>query len=251
MPTIAVRDLHLYYEEHGDPAGEPLVLLHGFLSTGEVTWAAHLSRLGTRYRLLVPDWRGHGRTTNPAGVIVHAELANDIAAFAQAMGLSRAHFCGHSSGGMLLLFLARDHPELVGTLTLVSTTYTFDGHVQGAVLLRTTNVPEERMHALQVRHGETRGPGYARTLLDLWAASVERPGELPFEPEDLEEIRCPTLILHGDRDPFFPVFDPVTMYDALPKAELCILPACGHSLPHERPALFADVLLDFLQRFPL
>ncbi len=132
MPVLAVRDLKLYYEEHGRPDGEPLVLLHGFTATGRSTWGPHLPRLGERYRLVVPDWRGHGRTDNPRGTVEHAELARDVAAMAEALRLGRAHYCGHSSGGMLLPFLALEHPELVQSLTLVSATYTFDARVHGA-----------------------------------------------------------------------------------------------------------------------
>jgi pimeloyl-ACP methyl ester carboxylesterase len=249
MPTIKVRDLDLYYQEHGRPDGEPLVLLHGFTSTGQA-FDPFLDRLGDRYRLIVPDWRGHGRTTNPRGTIVHAELARDTAAFVDALGIARTHLCGVSSGAMHLLFLALEQPRLVHSLTLVAATYTFDDHVKAQVREVLGSITPERIQGLEAAHGETHGAEYAHTILDLWAESVFRPQELPFVPDDLEGITCPTLIIHGDRDRFFPVHIPVTMYEAIPNAELCILPRCGHGVSHQSRDLFVDALLGFLARNP-
>jgi pimeloyl-ACP methyl ester carboxylesterase len=92
------------------------------------------------------------------------------------------------------------------------------------------------------------GPN-ADTLLDLWVASAMRPNELPFTPDDLARIACPTLILHGDRDLFFPVRVPVTMYEAIPDAELGIAPGYGHD-PGFLP-LFGPAILGFLGRYPI
>lgn len=250
MPKIQVRDLDLYYEIHGRSDGEPLVLLHGFLSTGRI-FAPFLDRLGKDYQVFVPDWRGHGRTENPRDEIVHSELARDTIAFAAALGLQRAHFCGHSSGGMHLLFLAREHPQFVHTLTLVSATYTFDDDLQKRVREARASDAANWIDSLEALHGDIHGPGYARALLDQWVTSVHRPGELAFTTDDLANIGCPTLILHGDRDRYFPLHVPLTMFHSIPNAELCIIPNCGHLLPDENPGMFLTALIDFLSRNPI
>ena len=56
--------------------------------------------------------------------------------------------------------------------------------------------------------------------------------------------------MHGDRDKFFPVYVPTTMYQAIPNAELCILPNCGHGLTLDSPTMFVIILLEFLARHP-
>ena len=251
MPSIRVRDIDMYYQTYGHLDAQPLVLLHGFAGTGHDTFGPCVDHLGERYRLFVPDMRGHGRTTNPNGEIVHAELARDTAAFATALGLERAHFCGHSSGGMHLLFLALERPELVHSLTLVSATYTFDDELKARVRQVRASASAEWIDSLKALHGETHGADYADTILDLWVSSVHRPNELPFQPEDLTEITCPTLIMNGDRDLFFPVHVPTTMYHAMPNSELCILPNCGHGLPLTSTRLFVTALVDFLSRNPI
>jgi pimeloyl-ACP methyl ester carboxylesterase len=64
--------MEFYYETHG--TGEPLVLLHGFNASGEV-WAQFVPELARHHRLIVPDLRGHGRSTNPAGTFTHRRPA--------------------------------------------------------------------------------------------------------------------------------------------------------------------------------
>jgi pimeloyl-ACP methyl ester carboxylesterase len=241
----------MHYEEHGRPDGEPLLLLHGFTGTGQAWRRPFLNRLGAQYRLIVPDMRGHGRTTNPQGKIVHAELARDTGALVAALGIGRAHFCGHSSGAMHLLFLALEQPQLVHSLTLAAATYTFDEYVKARVREARASAPPQWIEELEARHSETHGAGYAYTLLDHWVDAVHRPGELPFAPADLGQIACPTSIVHGDRDQFFPVHVPVAMYEAIPDAQLCILPNCHHAVLGETLALFASVLFPFLERHPL
>lgn len=250
MPTVRVRDIEMYYRNHGRPDGEPLVLLHNFTSTGRV-FDPVLGQLGEKYRLIVPDWRGHGRTTNPGGEITHSELAKDIAAFAAAIGLDRAHYCGLSSGGMQLLFLAIEQPRLIHSLTLVSANYNFDEFVKSRVRKIRDNDGPKWVNRLNALHEETHGPDYANTVLDLWVKSVHQPDELPFTPTELGKITCPTLILQGDRDEFFPIRVPVTMYQSIKNAELCILPNCGHMVPVESPNLFLITMIDFISRNPL
>src|SRR5438874_2413668 len=120
MPYFAVGDLNLYYEEHGTTEGPALVLLHGFTSSGAAAWGKQIEPFGARYRLVVPDWRGHGRTNNPAGAaaMTHRQFARDIIAFCRTLGLERPIFCGTSSGAMQLLTLALEAPELPRALVL-------------------------------------------------------------------------------------------------------------------------------------
>ena len=88
MPYIPVRDLDLYYHVHGSSAAEPLILLHNFAGTGQI-FDPFLEKLSEDYQVFVPDWRGHGKTLSPAEKIIHADLAKDIAAFIELLGLEK------------------------------------------------------------------------------------------------------------------------------------------------------------------
>jgi len=248
VPHVPVNGIDLYYEEQG--SGTPLVLIHGFTSAG-LSWANHVAALASTYRVVVPDLRGHGRSTGAPETIHHDQFAADLVALLDHLDVDRAHFVGHSSGGMCLLFVGSRHPERVRTLTLVSATYTFDEAARRQMYLVADNAGKQPDAVAWARrlHGAVHGDDYWQTLADVFRGFADNhAAELPFQPDDLRAITRPTLVLHGDRDVFFPVNIPVTMYQAIPNAELCILPATNHGLPREAPELFHAVLTRFLER---
>ena len=96
----------------------------GLMARGTM-WVGQLAAFGERFRLLVPDLRGHGRTDNPGGLAAmnHRQFGRDVAAFCRALGVERAGFCGESTGAMLLLTLGLEAPELAAALVLAGGTY--------------------------------------------------------------------------------------------------------------------------------
>ena len=252
MPHALAGDLPIYYEEHGRPDGPPLVLLHGFMSAG-ATWRPYHDAFGARYRLLVPDLRGHGHTANPGGLAAmnHRQFARDIAALCRALGVGRAAFCGASSGAMLLLSLALEAPALPAALVLSGAT----DYVPEAVrALMASMTPETFIQmapdpaAFRTRHAP-QGPEGWRTVVEAFVAlGAHAHGDDYPEHEELRGVTAPALIVHGDRDPLFPVAIPTALYEVLPDAELCILPNSGHTPDDDRPEWFASITLDFLQR---
>lgn len=247
MPYAHLADAQIYYEEHG--SGIPLVLAHGFNTSGR-TWERLAPGLASRYRVIVPDLRGHGRSTGAPETIHHERFAADLVALLDHLGVERAHFVGHSSGGMCLLFVGTRYPERARTLALVSATHTYDERARRQMLAFVDGVGDrpDTIAALQRHHAAVHGDDYWKVLLSVFRRFAADPGELPFGTYELRAIVAPVLILHGDRDPFFPVDVPVTMYHALPNAELCILPGVGHYPPRECPDLLLRVLLRFLER---
>jgi pimeloyl-ACP methyl ester carboxylesterase len=252
MPHAAVNGLRMYYEEHGIPDGPPLVLLHNFTSTGTTAWAAQLPALGARYRLVVPDWRGHGRTGNPGGpaAMNHRQFAHDAVAFCGALGLERPILCGVSSGAVQLLALALEAPDLARAFVYCTGAHVWPDETRAWCRAQTpeTVTDEARRASLRAAH-TAEGPDQWRTVVAAWLAVGDHAHaeDLP-EPEDLRRIQVPTLIVHGDRDRFFPVEIPVELYRLLPDAELCVLPQAGHGVKWERPEWFNAITLDFLAR---
>ena len=100
--------LRIHYEDHG--AGAPVVLLHGGLVTGHLMWSNHVPALARNHRVLVPDSRGHGRTDNPEGRLAYDLMADDCAAFIEALGLDRPAVVGYSDGAQTALELGIRHP---------------------------------------------------------------------------------------------------------------------------------------------
>ena len=109
MKSIRANGLEIHYRELGQ--GPPLVLLHGGTLTSG-SWASHLPIFAERFRVLAPDSRGHGKTRNPAGHLSYRQMADDIAAFIEALGLEKPMVLGYSDGGQVALELGLHYPEL-------------------------------------------------------------------------------------------------------------------------------------------
>jgi pimeloyl-ACP methyl ester carboxylesterase len=126
LPTtgrIAVLDgVQLYYEVYG--SGEPLVLLHGFMGSS-LDWAALAAESAGHFQVIVPDMRGHGRSTNPASTFRHDAAADDILALMDRLGVCTFKGLGVSAGANVLLHLATRHPARVKGMVLVSATTHF------------------------------------------------------------------------------------------------------------------------------
>lgn len=119
MPTIGLNGLQMYYEARGD--GEPLLLLHGGMGIGG-DWRHVFPSDPEGYRVIVPDLRGHGRSTNPSGTFTFRQCANDVVALLDHLGLPRVKAIGMSMGAKTLLHLATANPARLDAMVLVSAT---------------------------------------------------------------------------------------------------------------------------------
>lgn len=247
MPILQLNDIQLHYEEYG--SGPALFLVHGFSGAG-VVWSNFVPAFAENYRVIVPDLRGHGGSTGNVETIHHNRFAADLLALMDALDLETAHFVGHSSGGMCLLFIGEDAPQRANSLTLVSATYTFDERAK-AYMRKVADELESQPAAIEISrklHGAVHGEDCWKKHRQAFRNFTLDARELPFQPADLARIPVPVFILHGDRDEFFPVDIPSTLYNAIPNAELCILPKTTHGLPTERSELLIRLVSEFLER---
>lgn len=124
MASIAVADLDVHYREWGlDRAlGLPIVFLHGNWSTHRwwIPVAERLSQMMGERRMLAPDLRGRGDTRGPDHGYTLPELADDLRAFMDALGLARAHLVGHSLGTGIAMQLGLTDPDRVASLVAVA-----------------------------------------------------------------------------------------------------------------------------------
>ena len=120
---IDVNGAALYYEEQGE--GDPLILIHGGLGSS-ARWQAVLPHLDDGFRVITPDSRGHGRSTNPAGELSFPLIADDVAALIAALGLERPVVGGWSDGGQVALELGVRHPGVGGGLIVGAAYPDFD-----------------------------------------------------------------------------------------------------------------------------
>jgi pimeloyl-ACP methyl ester carboxylesterase len=253
---VDVNGATLYYEEHGD--GAPLILIHGGLASSS-QWQPVVPELAESFRVIRPDSRGHGRSTNPAGELSYARIADDTATLIAALGLERPVVGGWSDGGQVTLELGARHPGAAGALIVGAAYPDFDaGGLREAhkALLGAddTGVPDPTY--LEAQLGESAveikalHPGGA----EHWQRLVRQTASMWLDykglrPDQLRAIDGPVLVLAGDRDELITLDLSVSLYRALPIAELAICPSVSHDGPTlERAPVFASLIRDFARR---
>jgi pimeloyl-ACP methyl ester carboxylesterase len=246
---IQVNGLKMYYEEYGE--GPPLILLHGGTSTSQ-TWQPFLPIFIPHFRVFTLDSRAHGRTDNPAGVLSYHLMAEDVAAFIQALNLTQPLICGYSDA----LELGMHYPGLSRALVIGAAWYKFSptyleslnaagfespGGVNFEYIQRYS---PEWVDEMRHDHCSTDDPDYWQILLKQISAMWWTP--LDYTVEDFQKITEPALILLGDRDGIIELQQAVEQYQLIPNAELFIIPNATH-FTADSP-LSMSIVLDFLLR---
>jgi pimeloyl-ACP methyl ester carboxylesterase len=222
--TIPINGMEMYYEIRG--AGEPLVLLHGGTGAG-VNWDLLFRNAPAGYRLVVPDLRGHGRSTNPSATFTFRQSAFDVFAMLDHLGIERFKAIGVSLGAKTLLHVATQQPTRVAAMVLVSATPYFPDRAR-AIMQQVS--PDNRTDAEweQMRQWHKHGDEQIRALWKMANAFKDSYDDMNFTPPYLSTIRARTLIVHGDRDPLYPINMAVELYAAIPCSYLWVIPNGGH-----------------------
>lgn len=244
--SVQLNDMTMYYEMEG--AGEPLLLLHGGLGCQENWQYAGRDDLVRQYKLIKPDARGHGRSTNPQRTITHRQCALDTIALLDHLGISKCRAIGVSMGGNILLHMATLQPDRIEAMVVVSATMYFPE--QARAIMRqvppTDKQPPPEWEIMRRRH--KLGDEQIVALWDWGRGMKDSYDDMNFTPQALSRITASTLIVYGDRDPLYPVEMAVEMYRAIPKAALWVVPAGGHGpVFMDAAAQFAQTALAFLR----
>jgi pimeloyl-ACP methyl ester carboxylesterase len=239
---ISVNGLKTYYEVHGE--GEPLLLMHGGFCTVE-TFARQTPEFAKRYRVYVPERRGHGRTADVEGPITYEAMAEDTAGFMKALEIESAHLVGYSDGGNTALVLAHKRPELVRKLVCIGANFHYNGMAPEAVQVMEHATPENFYPWLINRYKEV-SPDGPEHLPEVFAKIMRMWREEPaLTADDLARIQAPTLVLVGDRD-WVALEHSLVMFRSIPAAQLCVVPGATHGAPFEKSSLVNQIVLEFL-----
>jgi non-heme chloroperoxidase len=254
----------LRYAAQGDPAGVPVVLLHG-LTDSHLSYAPMTAHLPDHIRAYALTTRGHGNSDKPEQGYRLEDQAADVAGFLDAVGHEAAVIVGHSMGSHIAQRFAVDHPERTIALVLMGAFLTFAGHAE--------------LQAFRVEIDGIEDPAPTELARDFQESTIAR----PLAPGQLEEaiaesckvpmrvwragldgllesaaptgvglISAPTRILWGDRDAFSPRDDQLRLREDIPNAELIVYEGTGHALHWEQPARAAADIAEFVSpRGPL
>ncbi|MDP7737774.1 alpha/beta fold hydrolase [Mycobacterium paragordonae] len=271
--TVVVNGQPIFYAETG--TGMPVVLLHGGGpgASGVTNYARNIDALARRFRVIVPDMPGYGRSTktldqsDPFG-----SLADSIRGLLDQLGVEAAHLVGNSYGGAAALRLALDTPDRVAKLVLmgpggIGTTralptaglksllsyYGGDGpsreklanFIRTYLVYESDSVPdalidlryEASIDPEVVASPPLRRPSGLRTL---WRMDLTRDARL-------RHLQTPTLVLWGRDDKVNRPAGGPMLLNMMPNAELVMTSHTGHWLQWERAELFNDLVHEFLQ----
>ena len=247
----------LPYVEQGDPAGIPVILLHGY-SDSLRSFELLLAHLPAEIHAYALTQRGHGKASKPATGYGVEDYSADVAAFMDAQGIDSAVLVGHSGGAWAAQRFALDHPDRVRRLVLIGSFRAFHDNpgvveLTQAVAELSDPVDPEFVRGFQESCVAQSVPadfldaivdGSCQVPAHVWKRYAE--GLLEAEvPTESGMITAPTLLLWGDHDAFVPRSDQLALLAAIPGSRLVTFGGVGHCPHWERPERAASEIVAF------
>jgi pimeloyl-ACP methyl ester carboxylesterase len=193
---VEVNGMQMYYEVSG--TGDPLIVLHGAYMNIPAMGAI-LPRLAETHKVYALELQGHGRTTDIDRPITYLNLADDVAAFMDTVGLKKADVFGYSMGAAVGLQLAIRHPEKVNKLVAASAAYDAEGwqpEFKAFIPKMTVEMFVDMKFAEDYRKLAPNPEGFPALVKKLIALEHE---PMAWE-QDVRAMKTPVLIITGDAD---------------------------------------------------
>ena len=238
--NVQLGDLDQHYRLCGN--GQPLLLIHGLTLTWRI-WHPYIDFLATKHKLIIPDIRGHGDTPNPSDSLTQWQVARDMLALLDTLGIEQVQIIGYSFGGHIALRMAALKPRRVEAMIIVAGAHRLIGYSR--------KVHEEEVQLPipsdwwldEVSKWHPGGEEQVRCLYRQGTAAALSDG-FAISDSSLKNISARTLIIQGDRDYYFPIEVAVDLYHKLPTAQLWVIPNAGHAAIFVLPGI-APMDVDF------
>jgi pimeloyl-ACP methyl ester carboxylesterase len=240
---IQLGAVNTWYDEHG--VGDPLVLLHGGLVDARF-FAPNIAELSAEFHVYTPERRGHGHTPDVEGPITYQLMTDDTIAFLEQVVGAPADLLGHSDGAFIAMLVAMQRPELVKRLVMISGGYNKSGEAMPDVEWDVEQITQ----FLGPAYGEVSPDGEAHFPVVATKIGEMARTEPNLDVSELSKVTQRSLVMFSDDD-LMTLPHAIEMYDALPRAELAIVPGTSHFLTQEKPALVNAIVLDFLSQDPI
>jgi pimeloyl-ACP methyl ester carboxylesterase len=257
--VVLPNGVRLEYAEQGDPAGIPVILLHGYTDSRR-SWDRVLPLLPGSIRVFALSQRGHGESDKPATGYRPVDLSTDVVQFMNAVGVSNAVIVGHSMGSVVGRRLALDHPDRVSGLVLEAAFATLKGSpiMEGfwtdVIEPLEDPIPAGFVEDFQ-RSTLTRPvPEWFFDLvvsesrkapIQVWKGVIDELRKVEFAAETTV-VKAPTLILWGDRDSYAPREEQELLKRSIPGSQLIVYQGTGHGMHWEEPERYVRDLTRFV-----
>lgn len=254
----------MYFENHGLTGDAPTVVLSSGLGGAAHYWAPQIPALAPHFRVIAYDQHGTGRSAGalPDGYSV-ADMASELAALLDRLGVARCHFIGHALGGLIGLQLALDRPAMIDRMVLVNAWAVTHPHTLRCFAIRKNLLLDTGPQAYVRAQPLFLYPADWLAARQDWLTEQDAAGIEHFPPVetvlrrigaveafniDATKILAPTLVMAARDDVLVPSTCSAALADALPNAELVVVDSGGHACNITDPARFADEVLGFLTR---
>jgi pimeloyl-ACP methyl ester carboxylesterase len=250
--------IKLAYVDAGNPNGDPLLLLHGYTDSSR-SFSPMVPHLG-RYRLLIPDQRGHGASDAPECCYGSTQFAHDAKLLLDALKIDRAAVAGHSLGSMVAMSLAAEYPDRVTKVVLIGSTalvpvkrgdWLYDqatamrGPLDPATQFAKDWHPANQPTPVDAAFAEAVNEELYRIPQHVWRGVMR---ELAYVPagRHAPDVKAPVLVISGGKDALFPAEHHQSLLKAFPQAKARVFDDLGHNPNWERPEDVAAAIAEFL-----
>lgn len=262
MPKVKLGNISLYYEVHG--RGVPLLLIAG-LGSDVSSWLCVLKRLSSRFRVIVFDNRGCGRSSASHKKYSVSKLAEDAIKLLDHLKIERAHVLGHSMGGYIAQELAINHPRRVNKLILVSTAqvsskknnvlfndlycqlekegYSKEWFRRWVFLLFSNKLSKDKSFR-DMFINNSMGYPYLQKL-EGFKRQIEAIASFDTRKK-IGTIKAKTLVIEGEHDILITPKESKTLAKRIPNSTFKLLNGAAHCMHIENPKLFTSTILRFL-----
>lgn len=233
MPSFTHDDLRLAYFDEGEPAGDPVLLIHGFASSKTVNWVnpGWLKTLGDAgYRVIAIDNRGHGESDKPHDTEAYTpeKMAGDAIALLRHLEIPNAHVMGYSMGARISAFMALAAPEIMRSVVfgglgigMVEGLGGWEGIAEALLADSIDDVTEPRPRTFRAFADQTQSDRIA-------LAACIQSSRKKLTPEQAGQIAMPVLIAVGTKDDI--AGSPQELAALIPNAEAVDIPGRDHML---------------------
>lgn len=260
MPFLDVGDYQLHYEVRtSHPDTDTLVFIHG-LGLDSTTRQHLFPYIKASYNIVLYDFFGHGDTTPSAFSVSFAQFRNELDLLLNHLSIKKCHIVGNGLGGIIGLLYANKHPEIVQSLTLMSTPFYFPSELyqyeyddrflkmagdaedfsEQMVSNMVYPITKEKSDLIHKAFGKVLSEVYSDVLKMLTPSAEQN-----FLNE-LSNLDMPTLIMHGELDPVYPSQLAVLYSSYIKKNRLMIVPNASNIISMDQPAFVADYLERFI-----
>lgn len=232
-----VNGVTLYWATYG--AGAPVILLHGGAGNGD-HWANQVPALAEKFKVIVVDSRGHGRSTRDGAPLSYALMADDLLALMDQLGLEKAALVGWSDGGAVALDVAIRHPERVSKLVPYGTNFNLAGLRSGGGATFPAYFARCAADYAKLSPTPKDYQGLQDALRPMWRTQPN------YTSAQLAGIKVPTLVLDGDHDEIIRQAHVKELARLIVGARLVLIPDSSHFALFQQPAAFNRAVLEFL-----